>query len=83
MDTVHQEMQHEEHGVIRKVEIDVEEEPVHRILEEGKEKVSKDVQRGCFKNSGGRYRGNERQREKGILSEGRQRLLELHGSPAE
>lgn len=43
MNTVHQEMYHEEHGVIRKVVIDVEEEPVHRILEESEEKVSKDV----------------------------------------
>ena len=60
MDTVHQEMQHEEHGVIRKVVINVEEKPVHRILEEGKEKVAKYVQRGCSKNGSGRYRGNER-----------------------
>ena len=53
MDTVHQEMQHEEHGVVRKVVIDVEEEPVHRVLEEGEEKVAKDVTRDCFKDSGG------------------------------
>jgi len=43
MDTVHQEMDHEEHGVVRKIVVDVEEEPVHSILKEGKEKVSKDV----------------------------------------
>jgi len=83
MDTVHQEMDHEEHGVIRKIVIDVEEESVHSILEEGKEKVAKDVQRGRFENSGDRHRGNERQGEKGTLSEGRQRVLKLDGSPAE
>ena len=49
MDTVHQEMDHEEHGVIREIVIDVEEEPVHRILEESEEEISKDVQRGRFR----------------------------------
>ena len=52
MDTVHQEMHHEERRPVRKVIIDVEEEPVHRILEEGEEKVPKDIQGDCFKDSG-------------------------------
>jgi len=52
VNAVHQEMYHEEHRPIRKVVIDVEEEPVHRILEESEEKVSKDVQRGRFRDSG-------------------------------
>ena len=52
-------MQHQEHRLIRKVVVDVEEEPVHRILEECEEKVPKDVQGSRFEESGGRYRGNE------------------------
>lgn len=52
MNTVHQEMQHEEYWPIRKVVIDMEEEPVHRILEKSEEKVSKEVQRDCFSDSG-------------------------------
>lgn len=55
VNAVHQEMYHKEHGPIREVVIDVEEEPVHRILEESEEKVSKDVQRGRLRNCGGRY----------------------------
>lgn len=55
MNTMHQKMYHEEHVVIRKVVIDVEEESMHRILEKSEEKVSKDVERNCFSNSGGRY----------------------------
>lgn len=55
VNTVHQEMYHEGHGRIRKVVVDMEEEPVHRILEEGEEKVSKDVQRSRLRNSSSRY----------------------------
>ena len=53
MNAVHQEMYHEEHGPIREVVVDVEEEPVHGILEEGEEKVPKDVQWDRFRDSDG------------------------------
>ena len=52
MNTMHQEMQHKEHGLIREVVIDVKKEPVHRILEESEEKVAKDIQESCFRDSG-------------------------------
>ena len=71
MNTMHQKVYHEEHGPVRKVVVDMEEEPVHRVLKEGEEKVSKDIQRCRFCNGGDRYRGNERQGKEGVLSEGR------------
>lgn len=52
MNAMHQEMYHKEQRPIRKVVVDVEQEPVHGILEEGEEKVSKDVQRGRFRDGG-------------------------------
>jgi len=53
MNAVHQEMQHEEHRLIREVVVDVEEKPVHCVLEESEEKVSKDVQWNRFRNGDG------------------------------
>jgi hypothetical protein len=52
MNAVHQEVYHEEHRLIRKVVVDMEEEPVHGIFEEGEEKVAEDVQWGRFCESG-------------------------------
>lgn len=59
MNTVHQEVYHEEHRPIWQVQVDMEEKPVHSVLEEGEEKVAKDVQRDSFCDSDSRYRGNE------------------------
>lgn len=43
MNAMHQEVYHEKHGLIRKVIVDMEEEPVHRVFKEGEEKVPKDI----------------------------------------